>query len=141
MEELTPGSEFQMIRDEVKAEHTLISSRLAWYVTSQSFLMTAFAISRGAGFRWFSWFSAVLLPLTGVLSSWLIFPSILAARQTIHLWHLKQARFFEVHPEFKAAFELRRNSRLHTESLLFPTWMPVLFGLFWFVIIIASRFF
>jgi hypothetical protein len=141
MEELRPASEFQMIRDEVKAEHSLISNRLAWYVTSQSFLVTAFAISRGAGFRWFGWFSTVLLPLIGLLSSLLIFPSIMAARKTIHLWHLKQVRFFELHPEFKKAFELRHHSRLHAESLLFPTWMPVLFGIFWLVLIIASRLF
>src|SRR5437588_11908271 len=98
--------EYQNIREEIRAEHALVANRLTWYVTSQSFLVTAFAISRGNGFAWFHWFSTLLLPLVGFVSSALIFPSILGACSTIKLWHDKQRTLFEQHAQLKAAFEL-----------------------------------
>src|SRR5437870_13920101 len=101
--QLEPAFEYQNIRDEIRAEHTLIANRLTWYVTSQSFLVTAFAISRASGFTWFHWFSTLLLPFVGFVSSALIFPSILGASATIELWHQKQRQFFERHAEFQKA--------------------------------------
>ena len=128
----------QTIRDEIRAEHTLIANRLAWYVTSQSFLVTAFAISRGNGFVWFPWFSTILLPAIGFTASALIFPSIAGACQTIKLWHRKQRAFFESNPEFKHAFSLERPKWIDTHGLLFPKLMPLLFGLFWAIVAIGS---
>ncbi len=138
MPDLSPSFEYQAIRDEIRAEHSLIASRLSWYVTSQSFLVTAFAISCGNNFRWFSWFSTLLLPSIGFLSSLLIFPSIVAACRTIELWHSKQTRFFESHAEFKKAFDLKRQSWVHRQSLLFPKLIPLLFGSLWLIIFICG---
>src|SRR5438067_2429619 len=45
MANLDPLIEYQRFRDEIRAEHSLIANRLTWYVTSQSFLVSAFAIS------------------------------------------------------------------------------------------------
>src|SRR5438094_4527619 len=94
MSDLDPRFIYQNLREEIRAEHTLIANRLSWYVTSQSFLVTAFAISRGAGFTWFHWFSTLLLPIIGFVSSALILPSILGACFTITLCHDKQRTFF-----------------------------------------------
>ncbi|MGE5445145.1 MAG: hypothetical protein ACM3SR_11185 [Ignavibacteriales bacterium] len=140
MSDLSPSFECQMIRDEIRSEFGLIANRLSWYVTSQSFLVTAFAISRGIGFNWYSWFSTVLLPALGLISSALIFPSIVGASKTINLWHQRYKRFLEQNPKFQQAFELNRPSWIHTLSLLFPTLIPPLFGLFWIVILTASQF-
>jgi hypothetical protein len=134
-----PNFQYEKIREEIRAEHSLIANRLTWYVTSQSFLVTAFAISRGSGFTWFQWFSTVLLPILGSVSSALVFPSILGACNTIKLWHEKQHHFFELHPEFKAAFELKRPSWIENRGLLFPKIMPLMFGLFWLIVGISSR--
>ena len=135
---MTPEFEYQHIREEVRAEHSLIANRLTWYVTSQSFLVTAFAISRGSGFTWHLWFSTTLLPLVAFVTSLLILPSVAGARKTIKLWHERQGNFFIRNPEFKAAFELKRASWIESQGLLFPTVVPLLFAVFWLVIHLAS---
>jgi hypothetical protein len=137
---LQPEFEYQILREESRAEHALIANRLTWYVTSQSFLVTAFAISRGSGFVWFRWLSTFLIPTIGLLSSGLVFPSIFGACETVKLWHAKQCEFFLRHPEFKAAFEVKRPMWIESRGLLFPKVMPVIFGLFWLVIHVASYF-
>src|SRR5439155_19877495 len=128
MTNIDPTFYYENIRGEIRAEHSLIANPLTRYVTSQSFLVTAFAISRGAGFKWFGWFSTVLLPVIGFVASALIFPSILGAIHTVKLWHEKERQFFETHRDFKTAFELRRPSWIENRGLLFPKIMPVLFA-------------
>ncbi len=140
MSEVSPQSEYQALRDEIHAEHTLIANRLTWYVTSQSFLVSAFAISRGTGFSWFSWFSTMLLPAIGLTASLLIFPSIVGACATLRLWHAKQDEFFTRQPEYRRAFHLHRPHWVEARGLLFPKFMPLLFGSFWLTVHIASYF-
>jgi hypothetical protein len=135
---MNPDFEYEQIRNEIRAEHSLIANRLTWYVTSQSFLVTAFAISRGAGFSWHPWFSTTLLPLVALASSLLIFPSVVGARNTIRLWHEKQRGFFARHPEFEAAFHLQRASWIESQGLLFPIVIPLIFAAFWVVVHCAS---
>jgi len=138
MAEISPQSEYQQLRDEIRAEHTLIANRLTWYVTSQSFLVTAFTISRGAGFNWFHWYSTTLLPALGFVASLLIFPSIVGACETIRLWHRKQHEFFAREPSFKTAFHLQRPYWIEARGLLFPKCIPGLFGSFWLAVHFAS---
>ena len=38
---------FKLIRTEIRTEYDFIANRMSWYVTSQSFLVTAFALSGG----------------------------------------------------------------------------------------------
>jgi hypothetical protein len=137
---LAPEFEYQQIREEIRAEHALISNRLTWYVTSQSFLVSAFAISRGSGFQWYSWFSTLLLPAIGFCATALIFPSIAGAVRTIRIWHARQKEFLARHSEFCAAFDLRRPTWIERNGLLFPRLIPLLFGTFWLVIHVASYF-
>jgi len=135
---LSPETEYQHIRDEIRAEHSLIANRLTWYVTSQSFLVTAFTISRGNSFTWHPWFSTTLLPLIAFLSSVFVFPSIVGARNTIKLWHLKQKEFLRRHADFQEAFQLERASWIESQGLLFPLMMPLIFAAFWLTIHCAS---
>ncbi|WP_072925471.1 hypothetical protein [Microcystis aeruginosa] len=42
---------YGLIDQEIHREHNLIANRMNWYVTSQSFLMAAFAISGNNNYR------------------------------------------------------------------------------------------
>jgi predicted metal-dependent enzyme (double-stranded beta helix superfamily) len=66
------------LREDIHAEDTLIASRVTWYVTSQAFLLTAYATSWSAGFQWPAFFHTVL-PLAAIVLSAVIFASIYAA--------------------------------------------------------------
>jgi len=75
---LAPADALRSLRDDIQAEDTLIASRVTWYVTSQAFLLTAYATSWNAGFAWPAFFHQVL-PLAAVVLSALILASIYAA--------------------------------------------------------------
>ena len=137
---MNPTYEYDKIRDEIKTEYNLLNSRLTWFVTSQSFLVSAFAISRANGFVWFDWFATLLLPIVGLLLAALVLPSLMAACQTIELWHEKQAHFFVNQPEFDHCLHLNRKSWLEHQGLLLPQIMPFVFITFWLVIHVASYF-
>jgi hypothetical protein len=66
------------LREDIQAEDTLIASRMTWYVTSQAFLLTAYATSWNAGFRW-QYFFHELLPLAAIALSAVILVSVYAA--------------------------------------------------------------
>lgn len=66
------------LREDIQAEHTLIAGRVTWYVTSQAFLLTAYATSWNPGFGWQNFFHCVL-PLAAIALSAVIFASIYAA--------------------------------------------------------------
>jgi hypothetical protein len=44
-ESLPLADVLQALRQDIQAEDTLIASRVTWYVTSQAFLLTAYATS------------------------------------------------------------------------------------------------
>jgi len=137
---MEPRFEYEKIREEIRSEYMLITSRLTWFVTSQSFLVSAFAISQANGFVWFRWFSTLLLPAVALLLTLLALPAIVSACKTIELWHQKQAAFFARQPEFREAFVLARKPWMEEQGLLFPQLMPILFAVFWLVIPIVTYF-
>jgi len=75
---LTLADALKSLRDDVQAENGLIAGRVIWYVTSQAFLLTAYATSWNAGFGWPLFFHAIL-PLCAVVLSVVILASIYAA--------------------------------------------------------------
>lgn len=56
------------IREEIQAEHSLISQRLSWYVGAQSFLLTAYAIAWNQHHEWRPFFQHGM-PILGALLS------------------------------------------------------------------------
>lgn len=64
------------IHAEIHREHGLLSNRMSWYVTSQAFLVGAFAVggNNGYAFRWMSY----LIPVVGIVITTLILLSIVA---------------------------------------------------------------
>lgn len=67
-----------VIRNEIHAEHNLISHRMTWYVTSQAFLMTAYAVSWGKDHAWPIFFH-LSIPILGMLLSALAFCAVACA--------------------------------------------------------------
>jgi hypothetical protein len=91
---LTPAGALQALREDIHAEDTLIASRVTWYVTSQAFLLTAYATSWSAGFLWPTFFHRVL-PLAAVTLSALILASIYAATWAQEVYLREQARLVD----------------------------------------------
>jgi hypothetical protein len=68
----------EILQREIQYTQTMIGSRMTWYVTSQSFLVTAFAISGGSGHN-FQWLAKGVIPALGIILSIVISFSISAA--------------------------------------------------------------
>lgn len=75
---LTLADILKVLGEDIQAEHALIASRVTWYVTSQSFLLTAYATSWNANFVWQEFFHRIL-PIAAIVLSFVIFVSIYAA--------------------------------------------------------------
>lgn len=75
-----------MLRDEVRFEHSLMSTRLNAFITSQSFLFAAYAVS-GIGehqhHQAIRWFSHLIVPSIGVLFSLLLAIALDQARRRL----------------------------------------------------------
>lgn len=78
LESMTVADALMAVSRDIQSEHTLIASRVTWYVTSQAFLLTAYATSWNAGFAWPGFFHR-LLPIAAIVLSALIFASVYAA--------------------------------------------------------------
>ena len=88
---LTPSEALLSLREHIQAENKLIASRVTWYVTSQAFLLTAYATSWNAGFSWQAFFHQIL-PLAAIALSALILASIYAATWAQDVYLREQAR-------------------------------------------------
>ena len=149
---LSLADALKALRDDIQAENTLIASRITWYVTSQAFLLTAYATSWNAGFRWPHFFHDVL-PLAAILLSALILASVFAATwaQDVYLREqsvlLSQIRAgFALSPGESAALDAyertmvrnRRSldgraigNRIHALGRITPLVLPTGFALLW----------
>lgn len=77
---------YRVLRGEIEHEDQLINHRLSWLVSSQAFMLTAFAITLNAPVLFVNPVYArlngilyTLLPWTGMVSALLLYPSILGA--------------------------------------------------------------
>ena len=89
-ESLNPASALRALREDIQAENTLIASRVTWYVTSQAFLLTAYATSWNTGFVWPEFFHR-LLPIAAIVLSIVILGSIYAATWAQDVYLREQA--------------------------------------------------
>lgn len=145
-EEVAPVDWHRLFRSQLEHEDGQIAQRIAWLVTSQAFMFTAYAITTnglnnspplpdGAAIFWGQEILLFrLLPLVAIFTALLIYTSILAA--------------------FKAMRELRRAYQAKAsvpEGLLFhpsistrllglaaPTLLPLLFVVVWSALLIHS---
>ena len=75
---LTLAEALAALRTDIAAEDALIAGRMTWYVTSQAFLLTAYATSWNASFVWPHFFHQ-FLPIAAVVLSAVILASTYAA--------------------------------------------------------------
>jgi hypothetical protein len=149
---LTLADALKSLREDIHAENVLIASRVTWYVTSQAFLLTAYATSWNAGFTWQYFFHQVL-PLAAIALSVLILASISGATWAQDVYLREQAKLVS---QIKASLELsarealalqvyehtmvanRTNAagrivggRIHTLVRITPIIIPIGFSLLW----------
>lgn len=149
---LTLADALKSLRDDIQAEDTLIASRVTWYVTSQAFLLTAYATSWNAGFTWQYFFHQVL-PFAAITLSAIIVISIYAATWAQDVYLREQAMLVS---QMKASLELSApdalalrvyertmvanrtdaegrvvGSRIHALVRITPIILPVGFSLLW----------
>jgi len=122
---------FTLIRTEIRTEYDFISNRMSWYVTSQSFLVTAFTISGGDRHH-YMWFLRSLIPVLGLLLSLIFWGSILAASAAIEELRRAQARLLETTTLADSPLNMRA-AWVHRWGMVPPLLIPVLFVLFWIV--------
>ncbi|MBC7529088.1 MAG: hypothetical protein H7308_16255 [Chthonomonadaceae bacterium] len=150
-------------RKENAQEWSLLSSRVSSYITSQSFLVSAYAISMSNGNpKWgekFTLWFPLIVGFVGLFASWKAYPGIIGASKIIRLWRLKQDRLYWLNPDEAAenpalaqkdhtmdGFHDDRpltlskrshevNDAIHAQSLEFAISSPWLFGTTWIVLI------
>jgi hypothetical protein len=131
-------------REEIKAEFALLSNRVSAHISSQSFLIIAYASAMGnqhprwgEEFRLLFSIALVILGITTSLQAWL---GIRAASDTIALWRSKQNDLLEHNPALEdyrvqRPVVTRRNGKLvditHERSLVFSRWTPLTFTIAW----------
>ena len=104
-----PGDDLdllQHIRSEVRFESDLLSNRLNAFISSQSFLVIAYASAmKGAFGQWRNGFTLLFPPalaLLGLVLSLQARPGIRAAYAVIERWHARQVELFARAPELGA---------------------------------------
>jgi hypothetical protein len=136
---------FEIVPREIHFEHAQIATRMSWYVTSQSFLFAAFAISGSAGHR-FCWLSR-LMPWLGIFTSLLIGLALLAASES--LGRLRAYRreivqgdgalsglspLLRTRQEESRLVHFKRKAWIHGLGLAPPLLMPWLFLFCWLLV-------
>ncbi|MEP2776171.1 MAG: hypothetical protein ABJQ29_15075 [Luteolibacter sp.] len=134
-------------RNECSFEFGLLSSRVTWFVTCQSFLIVPMAISMGYPTASFNWLAGILLPAVGIVTSLLVAPGLYAARSTADKWLQKQRELFEQemgNVEFQR-YAIDRDAhrlagdRIHLLSLLFSSSIWIVFLVFWLATAFAQH--
>jgi hypothetical protein len=124
--------EIRFIREEVKFQHSLIGTRISWFVSAQAFLVTPFAIciSNQLSRTWLLAF--VGIPFLGIALSLLIVQGIGQALRRIEEQHLRMDAYSTEHligpPD-----PIGQN-----RSLRFATWVPWIFFSFWVVVVLVG---
>lgn len=84
-------------RAELGFEFELLNQRVSSFVTSQAFLLGAFAVAIGLSRGQFEFYFVHVIAGFGILISFLISFGIKAARRTIHSWLLRQRELLADH--------------------------------------------
>ena len=149
---LTLADALKCLREDIQAENTLISSRVTWYVTSQAFLLTAYATLWNAGFMW-PYFFHHILPFAAIALSALILASICAATWAQNAYLREQATLVEkmkaelsfttsealaLQAYVRTTVSNRTNSkgrvvggRIHLLVFITPIFLPIGFSILW----------
>lgn len=128
---------YGLIDQEIHREHNLIANRMNWYVTSQSFLMAAFAVSGNNNYR--LGFLSISLPILGIVTSFIIGASLYAAIKAMNQLKTEKKRILDQDKclrnisTFKARFVDNEHPWIHRWGIFPARSIPVLFFIFWFI--------
>lgn len=81
-----PPAGYLYLREELRFERQWLGSRMTYYMTSQSFLLTTAAIARAVDWNGVYWFSMGLVSLVGIAASAVRLNSIHAAYERMDRW-------------------------------------------------------
>ena len=135
---------YRLVRQQIEHEDNLVSQRLSWLLSSQSFLFTAYAISlngpsviRSKVLENTLGLLILLLPIVSILSALLIGLTVWAGMWTMQKLRRKYARLFE--SQFRDEIPAVQS----TGGALFlghfaPILLPVLFMVIWLLLILKS---
>ncbi|OUS32698.1 hypothetical protein A9Q98_01170 [Thalassotalea sp. 42_200_T64] len=93
-------AEWQWLTTQISREHSHINQRMTWYVTSQAFLFTGFAIGTGAnGNKVVADILWLLIPIGSIILSIMVWLSLKSTRDSIKL--LNEERFKRSNQNFR----------------------------------------
>jgi hypothetical protein len=155
------ADQLRSLREDIQAEHTLIATRVTWYVTSQAFMLTAYATSWNAGFVWPIFFHRVL-PVAALLLSIVILASIYAATWAQDVYLREQAALvarirseLPLTPSETLALEVYERTmvanrqsasgqaigaRIHSLGRIAPLLLPLGFSALWLYALVCAPF-
>ncbi len=127
---------FEFLRGEIKHEYEVLGSRLTSYITSQSFLVSAFAVSLNNSSPIVRLWFPLIVCATGLVLSWRAQPGITSAVTILNALHSRQWELYKdedvqaldpVDPAFLAS--------VHEQSLKFASLAAMIFSLAWFAML------
>ena len=134
-----PVEALRICREEVKHEQVVLGNRLNSYITSQAFLVSAFAVSmNNTSVPWaptFKLFFPLLLSVSGLLLSGQAYPGIVGSITIIDRWHDRQRELLEAHAEVRQYYLEHRSDiqATYRRSKVFAKVAPWIFGTSWIV--------
>ncbi|MDB5334109.1 MAG: hypothetical protein JWP03_5260 [Phycisphaerales bacterium] len=141
---LAPADYYRLIRSQIEHEDNLISQRLSWFVASQSFLFTAYAIVvsniQPGKLAWVTGQQHLLLdviPIVSILTCVLVYATIVAG--VIAIVHLR--RLYRTHADVsaRAGFPpVQGHRRTQIFGQIGPLLLPLVFLAVWLALVIQG---
>jgi hypothetical protein len=130
---------FQFVRSEVKHEYEVLGSRLTSYITSQSFLVSAFAVSLNNSNSLVRICLPLIVAATGLILSWRAQPGIKSAVTIINALHDRQKDLAK-DPDVLALDGTDPTFMIdvHRQSLQFSSITTFVFACTWFALLVLA---
>ncbi len=128
---------YKMCREEGKHEFDILAGRLNTFITSQSFLVSAYAVSmNNSEAHWGHLYRLIfptLLSVMGLILSVRALPGISAAVLMIRHWHRRQDGLLEADEELQKYYALQPQEQtlIHARDIWFAQTSPYIFGVAW----------
>lgn len=144
---MSKTDEFDHARGEVRAEITLLNSRLNALISSQSFLVIAYGSVLSAAYGdWDGLFTLIVPPFLAVLGATMVLeamPALKAAEQAISHWRHREKILIETHPELRPytlsqdTDDQRKTETRQHAGQKFPSRAPIILLVAWAVFFIC----
>jgi hypothetical protein len=140
---LSPLEHYRVVRSQIEHEDDLVSQRLSWFLASQAFLFTAYAISlNGPTQLHFQNLEAqakllmILLPLLAIASALLIWISVLAGVSAMRTLRMNFERSAGKLPAQLPSLQTAGRALLGGQ--LGPVFIPPMFIAVWLILLLRT---